>query len=144
MTDSFFCVIALPITVITHVFSQYLRSFPALCSYPFLFYGFWIYRWLVCKRRRDFNHCLVNKYSYRVQIRGISFQTQPLGFERNRTTACERIMKCRQFLRVKEVCSFRVIFIFFAGISLAFQDLFPCLVEYFFVCGVLPLHQFFN
>gem|GEM_PF-4399221 len=107
MADPLLSLIPHPLPVLPDILSQPLCSLPSI--QPPLLTCLWVYRRQPGKLWRNFNHCLVDQNSHRIQIRGPCLKPQPLRLKRYRPTTGKRIMKCREFLRVEELCRIRMV-----------------------------------
>ena len=75
-----------PLAVILHIGGKPLRPLPAGCAIQ-QGAAVRVDRCLPGKPGRDLDHCLVDHHRHGVQVVGVGFQPQPLGFQRNSTAA---------------------------------------------------------
>ncbi len=94
MPDALFSLSTHPRAVPPYIFRQPLRPRPVRVQYDLLFPRRQRPdRFVSGKARRDFNHCLVDGDGHGVQIAGPGFQSQPLGFQRQRAAPGKGIVK---------------------------------------------------
>ena len=84
-----------PLAVILHISGKPLRSLPAPGGIQFGA-AVRVDRRLPGKPGRDLDHGLVDHYRHRVQVVGVGFQPQPLGFQRDGTAARKGIQQGRR------------------------------------------------
>jgi len=69
------------------------------------------------------------------------FQTEPLGFQRNRTATGEGIVERRQLVGIEQLVRLRVTLVHLTGLAPTLADLHARRFQHGFVVGVLPFHQ---
>jgi hypothetical protein len=99
---------------------------------------------LTCKFRRDLNQSLGNQHSDRIQIAGVGFEAESLGFQRNRAAAGERVVQAGHLLRVEEFLRQRMALVQLAGLPPRLANFDAGLLQYCLVRGVFPLYEFFD
>ena len=114
-----------PLAVILHISGKPLRSLPAPGGIQFGA-AVRVDRRLPGKPGRDLDHGLVDHYRHRVQVVGVGFQPQPLGFQRDGTAARKGIQQGRRVVIGRA------------------QDLRFGGVQHLRVVGVFPLDQLFQ
>ena len=86
-----------PLAVILHIGGKPLRPLPAGCAIqPGA--AVRVDRCLPGKPGRDLDHCLVDHHRHGVQVVGVGFQPQPLGFQRNSTAAGKGVQQGRRVI----------------------------------------------
>ena len=100
MSDTLKRLLFHPFAVIAHI----LRK--ALCSVPTITHSrnlcIRIHRSFAGEAGRNFNHSLVDRYSYRIQVVGVCFQPKTLRLERDGTSTGKGVKKRRRI----PVCGF--------------------------------------
>ena len=86
-----------PLAVILHISGKPLRSLPAPGGIQFGA-AVRVDRRLPGKPGRDLDHGLVDHYRHGVQVVGVGFQPQPLGFQRNSTAAGKGVQQGRRVI----------------------------------------------
>src|SRR5699024_3413415 len=118
VTDPLLGFVAHPLALATYIVSEPLGSSPPSLGTS-RSREYWL---LPCKLRRYFDECFGNENSKRIEITGMSLQTETLRFQRNRPATRERIKDCGETTVV------------------ALTNLFASLLEKFLVIAVLPHH----
>ena len=94
MANALESLFAHPVAIAAHVFSQALGTGPVFHHVLLLFAVRQRANWrLACEFGRDFDHGFVDHHRDRVQVAGVTFQPQALGFQRNGTTTGKGIME---------------------------------------------------
>ena len=90
------------------------------------------------------NHGLVDEHGDRVEVAGMGFETEPLRFERQGTSAGERVVKRGQLVAVENLPGARMVRVRGTSPPPALPDLGPRPFQHRLIGGVLPPHQLFN
>ena len=99
MADALLCLLAHPVAVAAHVLGQPARAGPILVHLAGVARrGFGILRFRTDRRAagelgRDLDHRLVDQHRHRVEVRGMGFQAQALGLQRDGTAAGEGVVE---------------------------------------------------
>ena len=146
MPDALLRLFAHPVAIPTHILGKSCRPRPK----PFCILEIsatlrlcernWPHRLPPCELRRNLNHRLVNHHGDRIQIACIALEPQPLRLQRQRTTACERIVERWQLLRVEA----RLALVHLARFAPRLTNLLTRLLQHFFIVRVFPLHKLFD
>ena len=108
MTDALFCFGSHPCAIAAHVFGQAFGTGPVfkgivggILLAPFVRFNLRSHWLASSKLGRNLDHRLVDGHRHRVEVGGVSFQPQALGFQRQRPTAGKRIVEGRQFFGIE-------------------------------------------
>src|SRR5688572_18978385 len=100
MTEPFLSLVTHPFAVVPNVFGEALCAFPAGLRADLL-PRLGIYRRVASKFRWDLDHRFADQNGNRIQIAGVTLQSQSLRFERQCSATCERVVKRGKFLPVE-------------------------------------------
>ena len=144
MPDPLLRLVTHPPAVVAHVLGQPLRPAPRLRDHRPIRPRRRVHRRPAREARRDFDHRLVDQHRHRVQVAGMGFEAEPLGFERQRPAAGERVVEGGQPVRVEQLHRPRMILVLGTGPTPAPPDLRARPRQDLLVRRVLPADELFE
>ena len=133
-----------PLAVVAHVFGQALGAFPFALEEVFVFARDGVHGWHAGELGWDLDHGLVDKHGHGVEVAGVGFQAQALGFERDGAAAGERVVQAGHLVWVEQVFGLRVLVVECANLAPGSADLFTGWIEHIVIGGVFPLDKSFD